>query len=68
MSDGFSPWGRPENVRDPAEGVTRGVDTFGGPRLRGGTYFAMVDGSARLIADDVDAEVLLARSGPEDGP
>src|SRR5690606_25612025 len=32
----FSPWGRPGNVRDPAAGINRGPQTFGGPPNRRG--------------------------------
>ena len=62
----FSPWGRPNNVRDPAAGINRGPGTFGGPPNRRGAYFSMADGSARLIAEDVDPEVLKASSTPDD--
>lgn len=62
----FSPWGRPGNVRDPAAGINRGPQTFGGPLNRRGAYFSMADGSARLIAEDVDPEVLKALSTPAD--
>lgn len=62
----FSPWGRPGNVRDPAAGINRGPQTFGGPPNRHGAYFSMADGSARLIAEDVDPEVLKALSAPND--
>jgi len=62
----FSPWGRPGNVRDPAAGINRGPQTFGGPPNRRGAYFSMADGSARLIAEDVDPEVLKALSTPAD--
>ena len=62
----FSPWGRPGNVRDPAAGINRGPQTFGGPPNRRGAYFAMTDGSARLIVEDVDPEVLKALSTPDD--
>lgn len=63
----FSPWGRPNNVRDPAAGVNRGPDTFGGPPNRRGAIFAMADGSVRLISDDVDPDVLRALSTPDGG-
>jgi hypothetical protein len=65
VSDGFSPWGQPGNVRDPARGVGRGVDDFGGPRRRGGTVFGMADGAVRMIADEADAEVLRALATPD---
>lgn len=45
VNAGFSPWGRPGNVRDPAAGISRGPGTFGGPPGRGGAYFAMADGT-----------------------
>jgi hypothetical protein len=63
----FSPWGRPNNVRDPAAGINRGPGTFGGPPGRGGAYFSMADGSVRLITDDVDPAVLKALSTPAGG-
>jgi hypothetical protein len=66
VNAGFSPWGRPGNVRDPAAGINRGPQTFGGPPNRRGAYFSMADGSARLIAEDVDPEVLKALSTPND--
>ncbi len=62
----FSPWGRPNNVRDPAAGINRGSGTFGGLPNRHGAYFSMADGSARLITEDVDPEVLKALSTPAD--
>jgi hypothetical protein len=64
VNEGFSPWGRPGNVRDPAAGLNGGPETFGGPPARGGTYFSMADGSTRMIRDDVDPEVLRALSTP----
>ena len=66
VNDEFSPWGRPGNVRDPGAGINRGPQTFGGPPNRRGAYFSMADGSARLIAEDVDPEVLKALSTPTD--
>jgi hypothetical protein len=67
VSAGFSPWGRPRNVREPAAGIHRDSETFGGPAIRGGTYFAMAGGSIQFISDDVDAEVLQALSTPAGG-
>src|SRR4029079_16966635 len=58
VSAGFSPWGKPGNVRDPAKGVRRDAESFGGPPVRGGTNFSMLDGSTRMISDNVDPEVL----------
>jgi hypothetical protein len=65
VSDGFSPWGQPGNVRDPTRGAGRSIDDFGGPSRRGGTYFGMADGAVRMIADDVDPEVLRALATPD---
>jgi hypothetical protein len=67
VNSSFSPWGRPGNVRDPAEGLHGGPETFGGPEFRGGTYFSMGDAHVRFIADDVDPAVLRALSTPADG-
>ena len=67
VNSDFSPWGRPNNVRDPAAGINRGPGTFGGPPNRGGAYFSMADGSVRLIAEDIDPAVLKALSTPAGG-
>ena len=62
----FPAWGKPGNWRDPALGVDRSPDGFGGNR-RGATQFVMVDGSVREVFDDVDPAVLKALSTPAGG-
>jgi hypothetical protein len=53
-------------LAEDAAGINRGPQTFGGPPNRRGAYFSMADGSARLIAEDVDLEVLKTLSTPAD--
>lgn len=67
VNSAFSPWGRPLNARDPAIGVNRGPNSFGGPNGRRGAHFITVGGSARYIGEDIDSEVLRALSTPADG-
>jgi len=61
------PWGHPANVRDPALGVGRTPEGFGGPPGAGGAQFLMLDGSVRFISDQVDANVLRALATPAGG-
>jgi prepilin-type processing-associated H-X9-DG protein len=61
------PWGYPANWRDPALGINRDPNGFGGPWSRKGANFAMADGSARFISEDVDPEVLRAMATPAGG-
>ena len=63
----FKPWAHPLNFRDPARGINRLPDGFGGPRSAGGANFAMVDGSVHFISERVDAGVLRALSTPAGG-
>jgi hypothetical protein len=63
VNQAFSPWAKPNNVRDPANGITNDSQGFGGPDGRGAT-FSMADGSARYISKDVDPAVLKALSTP----
>lgn len=62
----YRPWGHPMNWRDPAKGLHRSPDGFGGP-FRQGTLFLMCDGGVRVIKNDVSPEVLKALSTPNGG-
>ena len=63
----FKPWGHPANWRDPATGINRSPNGFGGPRSSGGAQFVMADGSVRFISERVSPEVLRALSTPNGG-
>jgi hypothetical protein len=59
----FVPWGRPENSRDPANGINT-ADGFGGAPGSHGATFLMMDGSVRFVREDIDPGVLNAMSTP----
>lgn len=62
----FPPWGSPTNWRDPALGINRAPNGFGGP-FPGGAGFLFVDGSVRFIKNTVDPRVWHAISTPSGG-
>jgi prepilin-type processing-associated H-X9-DG protein len=64
--DQFKPWGHPANWRDPARGINKAPDGFGGPH-RGGANFLFADGSARFIKDTVDTKVFRSLGTPNGG-
>jgi prepilin-type processing-associated H-X9-DG protein len=66
VGDRFSPWGRPGNWRDPALGLHRSPDGFGGP-FPGGSNFLFGDGSVRFIKNAVDPRVFKALGTPSGG-
>lgn len=63
----YRPWGHPANVRDPAVGVGKSPEGFGGPPAYGGAQFLMCDGSVRFIANNVDRKVIAALGTPAGG-
>ncbi len=63
----FKPWGHPANVRDPAVGVNRSPEGFGGPPAWQGGHFAMCDGSVRFLSDDTDLSIMKALATPAGG-
>jgi prepilin-type processing-associated H-X9-DG protein len=62
----FKPWGYPANWRDPALGINRSPEGFGGPHP-GGANFLFVDGSVRFLKDSIDPRVLRSLSTPAGG-
>lgn len=64
--DGFQPWAKPGNVRDPADGLTGEAHNFGGP-FPEGVQFVMGDGSAKMISRNIDPAILKAISTPAGG-
>jgi prepilin-type processing-associated H-X9-DG protein len=60
----FRPWGHPANVRDPALGIGRSRNGFGGPPGASGAQFLMCDGSVRVIGNQIDPRVLRALATP----
>ena len=63
----YKPWGDPVNRRDPADGLGKSPDGFGGPWAGGGTNFVFMDGSIRNINNSIDPKVLKALSTPAGG-
>lgn len=63
----LKPWGHPANVRDPALGVNRSPDGFGGPPHWHGAMFLMCDGSVRFLNDATDLKIMKALATPAGG-
>lgn len=63
-SENLRPWGHPANVRDPALGINRSPDGFGGPPRWNGAMFAMCDGSVQLLSERTSPKVLKAMGTP----
>jgi len=63
----FKPWGDPVNWRDPADGLGKSPDGFGGPWRGGFTSIFFMDGAVRTIRNDTDPQVLKALSTPAGG-
>jgi hypothetical protein len=64
VNSDFKPWGHPVNWRDPAIGLNRSPEGFGGTSGSGGVLFTMADGSVRFVSDRISPEVLKALSTP----
>lgn len=60
----YKPWGHPANWRDPAKGINRSPDGFGGP-YPGGANFLLADGSVRFLKNTVDPRVFRAICSPD---
>lgn len=56
----FKPWGHPANVRDPALGINRSPNGFGGPPTWRGAQFAMCDGAVRFFSEETDPGIMAA--------
>ncbi|MDR3632751.1 MAG: DUF1559 domain-containing protein [Isosphaeraceae bacterium] len=63
VAGGYLPWGRPGNWRDPALGINRDPDGFGGP-YTGGANMIFADGSVKFIKNTIAPEVLKALGTP----
>jgi hypothetical protein len=62
----FKAWGDPTNLRDPALGINKHPNGFGGP-FKGGSQFVLADGAVRFISEDIDPAVLKALATPAGG-
>lgn len=65
--ENLGPWGSPLNWRDPALGINKSSDSFGGPWKGGGANFLMSDISVRFIGPNIHPTVLKALSTPAGG-
>jgi prepilin-type processing-associated H-X9-DG protein len=59
----FRAWGDPASLRDPAAGLYRGGQTFGGPEGKGAN-FVFLDGSVRFFSKDTSPQVLQSLATP----
>jgi prepilin-type processing-associated H-X9-DG protein len=66
VGEGFEPWGKPMNWRDPALGINRSPRGFGSP-FKVGANILFADGSVRFIMNSVNPEVLKSLSTPSGG-
>lgn len=64
VGERFKPWGHPANVRDPALGINRSPEGFGGPPGWNGAMFLMCDGSVKFLSDKTDLKIMKALATP----
>ncbi len=55
------------NVRDPARGINRSPEGFGGPPGWNGAMFLMCDGSVKFLSENTDLSVMKALATPTGG-
>ncbi len=69
VTDGFRPWGDPNNLRDPSRGIGRGATRFNGPWSGGshGAHFLFADGSVRFIKQTISPLTLRGIATPNSG-
>lgn len=67
VAENMKPWGHPANLRDPARGINRHPEGFGGAPGWGGASFAMCDGSVRFFNEKTDPRVLAQLATPRGG-
>ncbi len=59
----FRPWAYPANWRDPAKGINRSPEGFGGPSP-GGANFLFADGSVKFLKNSIDPKVFRGLNTP----
>lgn len=67
VAERFKPWGHPANVRDPALGIHRSPEGFGGPPGWNGAMFLMCDGSVKFLNEKTDLKIMKALATPAGG-
>lgn len=67
VSEEFKPWGHPANLRDPALGINRSPNGFGGPSQWRGAMFVMCNGSVVFLSEDTDPGIMTALATPDGG-
>jgi hypothetical protein len=67
VNDRFQPWGHPVNWRDPALGINKSPDGFGGPWASHGANIVLMDASVRFMNETIDPAILRALSTPNGG-
>ena len=67
VAERFKPWGHPANVRDPALGINRSPDGFGGTPGWRGAMFLLCDGSVKFLDEKTDLKIMQALATPASG-